>query len=324
MHILAYSILLKAGDKHSQLNDSQLHDFKHTINHQHPQLNHINLSTFSLLDHHYLNVNMVGSKNGSMMCRGDILRNHPLKSKDIIQSFHPDLLNKQSELHDTLNDIAMEHCTTIQVNCQSKPSIAIYGSLDQIEMTRIQILVMLDQQLGLHLDTLELPCYLHHLIAGRKHHHLQSIMEETGTNIYLTSPFFKLSDTQYMSLPVDQRVGVIHLTGSLQGIQRAKDLLMKLSSQKKKSMYHKDSIIKPTKLDWILRYQQTQLLKIMKDNGSVIIFPALGSGCNTITVYAENRVNAERTYRLLNYLEYDIYEVSFIFNSEEKKKTIIT
>lgn len=35
-------------------------------------------------------------------------------------------------------------------------------------------------------------------------------------------------------------------------------------------MYHKDSIVKPTKLDWILRYQQPRLLKIMKDNGKII------------------------------------------------------
>ncbi|ORX46310.1 hypothetical protein DM01DRAFT_1293755, partial [Hesseltinella vesiculosa] len=63
-----------------------------------------------------------------------------------------------------------------------------------------------------------------------------------------------------------------------------------------------DSTVKPLKLDWIMRYRQTQLIKIMRDNGSVIIFPALGSGCSTITVYAENRLRAERTLRLLNYL----------------------
>ncbi|KAI8337280.1 hypothetical protein BC941DRAFT_353275, partial [Chlamydoabsidia padenii] len=105
-----------------------------------------------------------------------------------------------------------------------------------------------------------------------------------------------------MSLPVDQRPGVIHLTGSQSGIQRAKELIKKLIVQKKKSMYHKDSVVKPTKLDWILRYQQDKLSKIMRDNGSVILFPALGSGCNTVTVYGENRVSVERTLRLLNYL----------------------
>jgi hypothetical protein len=86
--------------------------------------------------------------------------------------------------------------------------------------------------LGLSTGTIDLPCYLQHLIAGKRQQHLQSIMEETGVNIYLQSPFVKLSDTQHMTLPVDQRHGVIHLTGSTHGIQRAKELIKKLVAQK--------------------------------------------------------------------------------------------
>lgn len=87
-------------------------------------------------------------------------------------------------------------------------------------------------KLGLATDTIDLPCYIQHLIAGKRQQQLQTIMEETGTNIYLQSPFLKLSDLQHMTLPVDQRGGVIHLTGSPNGIQRAKDLLRKLAVQK--------------------------------------------------------------------------------------------
>ncbi|KAI8071273.1 hypothetical protein BC940DRAFT_361669, partial [Gongronella butleri] len=68
------------------------------------------------------------------------------------------------------------------------------------------------------------------------------------------------------------------------------------------TLFQKDSIIKPFKLDWMLRYRQEEMAKIMKDDGSIVLFPAIGSGCNTITVYAENRVRVERTLRLLNYL----------------------
>ncbi|KAI8096296.1 uncharacterized protein BX664DRAFT_246248, partial [Halteromyces radiatus] len=195
--------------------------------------------------------------------------------------------------------------------------MVLYGDLDAVQTTRTQILITLDQLLGSSIGTIDLPCYLQHLIAGKRHQHLQTIMEETGTTLYLQSPFFKLSDTRHMSLSLDQRPGIIYLTGSPQGIERTKELIKKLVIQKKKSMYHKDSIIKPAKLDWMLRYQQDALSKIMKDNGSVILFPALGSGCNTITVYAENRILGERTFRLLNYLEYSVYEVSFIFKSDD-------
>lgn len=82
------------------------------------------------------------------------------------------------------------------------------------------------------MDTIDVPCYIQHLIAGKRQQQLQTIMEETGTNIYLQSPFLKLSDPQHTSLPADQRHGVIHLTGTPNGIQRAKELIKKLVVQK--------------------------------------------------------------------------------------------
>jgi hypothetical protein len=36
--------------------------------------------------------------------------------------------------------------------------------------------------------------------------------------------------------------------------------------------------------------------------GSFFSFPALGSGSNSVSVYAENRINVERSIRLLNHL----------------------
>jgi hypothetical protein len=63
----------------------------------------------------------------------------------MIYSFHPDLLNHQSKLHDSLNDIATEQGSNIQILCQSKPVMIIYGSMDSVHATRTQILVLLDQ-----------------------------------------------------------------------------------------------------------------------------------------------------------------------------------
>lgn len=55
---------------------------------------------------------------------------------------------------------------------------------------------------------------------------LQSIMEETSTNIYLQSPLCNLIDQ-------DNRNGMIYLTGnSPSDSARAKDLLKKLAAQK--------------------------------------------------------------------------------------------
>lgn len=70
----------------------------------------------------------------------------------------------------------------------------------------------------------------------------------------------------------------------------------------------------------MLLHRRDELRKIMRDNGntytntyhvilltclqlgSFIAFPPIGSGSGTVTVYAENRVNAERTLRSLNFL----------------------
>lgn len=52
-------------------------------------------------------------------------------------------------------------------------------------------------------------------------------------------------------------------------------------------------------------------------SGAYIQFPQVGSGDNRITVCAENRVNAERTLRALNFQASSIYEACFYFNPPE-------
>jgi hypothetical protein len=67
-------------------------------------------------------------------------------------------------------------------------------------------------------------------------------------------------------------------------------------------MYHKDAVLHPRKLDWMLLHRRNDLRKVMRDNGSFVSFPKMGSGGNLVTVYAESRVNAERTLRSLHFL----------------------
>lgn len=67
-------------------------------------------------------------------------------------------------------------------------------------------------------------------------------------------------------------------------------------------MYHKDAVLHPRKLDWMLLHRRNDLVKVMRDNGSFVSFPKMGSRNNLVTVYAESRVNAERTLRSLHFL----------------------
>ncbi|KAI7875347.1 hypothetical protein K492DRAFT_152822 [Lichtheimia hyalospora FSU 10163] len=281
----------------------------------HTQLQHVHFSTVRLsTSRTFLNVVVNGPLAAVQAARADILRHNPVETRLVIKSFNPDCIHapgKRQVLIAGLDDIASHtHCKFL-VQDIVEPEIILTGSLDAVESARVRILVFIDQMMGLRTDTLQIPYYLHNLIAGRKHINIQSILEETNTNIYLQSPFTKLGDSQHMAIPVADRPGTIHLTGDSAGISRAQEMLKKLTAQKAKSMYHKQSTMHPRKLDWIMLHQQGQLRKIMRDNGSFIAFPALGSGSNTITVYAENRINVERTLRSLNYLIYKVYEVSF-------------
>ncbi|KAI8081949.1 uncharacterized protein B0P05DRAFT_538748 [Gilbertella persicaria] len=238
-----------------------------------------------------------------------ILQNNPVKSILTIDSVNMKALF-HTEIKVSLTRIAQQYNIKIKVNSSSlssNPKICLLGSIDAIESARIRVLVMLDQLSGLHVEKLDqIPYYLHNLIAGRKHVQLQSIMEETSTNIYLQSPF------SHVCTEKEMQQGIVYLTGeSMPGLNRARDLLVKLSAQKLKSLYHKDSTMDTRKIDWILLYKRSQLRKIMIDNGSFFSFPALGAGSNFVSIYAENRVNVERSIRLLNYLISTLYEASF-------------
>jgi hypothetical protein len=79
-------------------------------------------------------------------------------------------------------------------------------------------------------------------------------------------------------------------------------------------MYQKDAVLHPRKLDWMLIHRRNEIRKIMRDNGSFVSFPKPSTGGNLVTVYAESRVNAERTLRCLHFLACGIYEACFYIN----------
>ncbi|CAO3632359.1 unnamed protein product [Mucor fragilis] len=253
-----------------------------------------------------LNVLIKGQDSSACMeAKSAILRNNPVKTILSIESPIMDALY-HPEIKGALTDIAQEFHVQVKIHATSEAEIHMVGSIDSVELARVKILVLLDQLAGLSVDTLsDIPHHLHFLIAGRKHVQLQSIMEETSTNIYLQSPLCNLIDQ-------DNRNGMIYLTGnSPSDSARAKDLLKKLAAQKTKSMHCKDSNMDPKKLDWILLNKRNELRKIMRDNGSYFKFPMLGSGSNSVSIYAENRIYVERSIRLLNHLTSSIYEASF-------------
>ncbi len=73
---------------------------------------------------------------------------------------------------------------------------------------------------------------------GRKRHVLQSIQEETATNIYLPSPLQGLVGPETSSgvmgsgTPLRQNKGTVCISGEFFGVQRARDMLLQLSLNK--------------------------------------------------------------------------------------------
>ncbi|KAI8987276.1 hypothetical protein BDF20DRAFT_849164 [Mycotypha africana] len=259
------------------------------------------------------NLTLTGHFENVMATRTEILHSYPVKTQFNLKIPSQDCTKIRVEC----KKIAKETNTVITVTETLPPSpfvsqnsihIHISGIPGSAELARVRTLVMLDEQSQLDVDTVSIPYRLHNLICGRKRSGLQSILEETATSIYFPSPFIFEANENYAP--------PIYITGEKNDVGRVKDMLTKLASQKAQSMYHKDAILHPRKLDWMLLHRRNELRKIMRDNGSFIAFPRMGTGSNLITVYAESRVNAERTLRSLHFLACSIYEAFFYFNRD--------
>jgi hypothetical protein len=142
----------------------------------------------------------------------------------------------------------------------------------------------------------EVDIKLHSIIAGRKRSVLQSIQEETATNIYLPSPLQSLVGPDLSNTPGPPR-SAIWITGEFFGVQRARDMIFQVSVNKTKAVMSRDTAILPRKLDWMVTDRAEDLKTVMSDNATFIQFPSLGSSTSLITVYGDHRVNNQRTIR---------------------------
>ncbi|KAF8898349.1 cytoplasmic protein [Infundibulicybe gibba] len=195
--------------------------------------------------------------------------------------------------------------------------LVVTGHEDSVELACVRLLVMLDELSGLHAEFCEIDHKLHAIIAGRKRSVLQSIQEETATNIYFPSPLQGLMGPDLTNSPnlspsgSARNTNVIWITGEFFGVQRARDMLFQVSVNKSKSVISRDTAILPRKLDWMVTDRSEDLKAIMSDNATFIQFPSLGSSTSLITVYGDHRVNIQRTIRSIMQLACQYYVGSF-------------
>lgn len=64
-----------------------------------------------------------------------------------------------------------------------------------------------------------------------------------------------------------------------------------------KTVISRDTALVPRKLDWMLTDRMDDLKTFMRDNGTYINFPSVGSQTSLISVFGDNRIHIQRTIR---------------------------
>ncbi|KAF9535578.1 cytoplasmic protein [Crepidotus variabilis] len=290
------------------------------------------------------NFHITGAYQQVMITRGLILKECPIQHRSAIKVTRSEILDSpfskptlKTEVRRKLDEIASQTVAHIAVvnspqslSNRTPPDgisssagwsgletervceLVITGTEDAVELARVRLLVMLDEQSGLHSETCEIDHKLHAIIAGRKRTVLQSIQEETATNIYYPSPLQDLVGPDQGLTPSGIRnSNIVWITGEFFGVQRARDMLYQVSVNKSKSILSRDTAILPRKLDWMVTERAEDLKTIMSDNATFIQLPPLGSSTSLITVYGDHRVNIQRTIRSIMQLACQFYVGSF-------------
>ncbi|TCD70046.1 hypothetical protein EIP91_005027 [Steccherinum ochraceum] len=296
------------------------------------------------------NFQISGAYPQVMSARGMVLKECPIQNRAVIRVARSDILDSPAskpslkpEIRRRLDDIASQTFAHIAVvnsplalSTRSLPDgisssagwsgletervceLVITGQGDSVELARVRLLVMLDELSGLHAECCELDHKLHPLICARKRNHLQTVQEETATNIYLPSPLQGVIGPDYgqnVTSPPQgtaNRLGpnTIWITGEFFGVQRARDMLFKKSVERSQQIVSRDAAILPRKLDWLVTDRNEDLKALMHDNATFIQFPPIGSSTSLIKVFGEHRVHVQRTLRSIMQLACQYYVAS--------------
>ncbi|KAF9451773.1 hypothetical protein P691DRAFT_662387 [Macrolepiota fuliginosa MF-IS2] len=308
------------------------------------QLHGCHVSYF-IVDHgKAYNFHITGTYQQVMLTRGLILKDCPIQHRSAIKVTRSEILDSpfskptlKSDVRRRLDDIASETLAHIAVvnsplsaTSRTPPDgissnggwsgletervceLVITGTEDAVDLARVRLLVMLDELSGLHAEICDIDHKMHPIIAGKKRHVIQTIQEETATNIYFPSPLQGVfcSDATGTSSG-GRNSNTIWITGEFFGVQRARDMLYQVSLSKRNNLISKDTAILPRKLDWMITDHADDLRTVMSDNSTFIQFPPLGSSTSLITCFGDSKVNVQRTIRSIMQLACQSYVGSF-------------
>lgn len=197
----------------------------------------------------------------------------------------------------------------LETSLDSRLRCMIYGDMESMEHAKTRILIMIDQILHRHVDTMKLELTMHTLICGRARKNIKLIESATGTAIYFPPPFPRLygyCPPGAIRRPEDQ----VFITGkSPEDILHAKQKLHDLVMSTK--VFVKPVVVTDTKLDSILLERLDKVRKIIENNGSYILLPPLGMQRGLVRVQGTDVLNVERTVRELMALAGQFYSASW-------------
>lgn len=182
-----------------------------------------------------------GGRHGSSSPPESAGLSSPITSSETLK---PEVRRKLDELANvTKTHIAMigteTHGQDLGYGLESERQVelVISGLFECVEQARTRLLVLLDEFSGLHAESCEIDYKLHNIVGGRKRSVVQTIQEETATNIYLASPFAGvLCAPNNRPQGVSNRQNTVYITGEFFGVQRAKDMLFQVSVHKVSSL----------------------------------------------------------------------------------------
>ncbi|KAG9101165.1 hypothetical protein FRC06_003301 [Ceratobasidium sp. 370] len=289
------------------------------------------------------NFHLSGAYAQVMAARGHIIRECPVQVRAAIKVARHEILDSPTsspalkpDVRRRLDDIAgqtLAHIAVVNasgalssvpvpdgINSQAwsglEPErmceLVVSGTREAVAVARLRLLVMLDELTGLHAESCEIDHKLHPIIAGRKRSVIQTIQEETATNIYLPTSLVGLNAHMIPTAPGGKsHMNTVWITGEFFGVQRARDMLVQVSTLKSKSLISRDTAILPRKLDWMLLERLDELKAIMIDNGTYINLPPVGSQASLVSVFGDHRVHIQRTCRAVMQLACQFYVASF-------------
>ncbi|KAF2279214.1 uncharacterized protein EI97DRAFT_412044 [Westerdykella ornata] len=199
---------------------------------------------------------------------------------------------------------------TLDTGLDSRLRCAVYGDMETMEHAKTRVLIMIDQILMRHVDSMKLELTMHTLICGRGRKNIKLIESATGTAIYFPPPFPRLFN--YVPPGARRREpDHIFITGKdEQSILRAKAKLNDLVVSTK--VFVKPVMVTEMKLDAIILERLDKVRKIIENNGSYILFPPLGLQRGVVRVQGTDVLHVERTIRELMALAGQFYSASWM------------